>query len=213
MLAALANVLFLSYHHHPYEFWGVGLFCFLLLGVLRDWDWRGLSALGLVTGLTWDKHVLLPVVWGIVRLRKGDGVLVTAARGLVFLAACVAIPVAVRVHLGGDRPHVDGDTPLAAQNWWKVLWFQGPFLLPFLAMLVLRFRRIPELVRLLWIYLPVQVAAYASQSFLLHEVRSFWALVPAFTATACAAFASGPPVDRGPVPDDLARPGAPMEGR
>ncbi len=101
-LAALANVLFLSYHHHPYEFWGVGLFCFLLLGVLRDWDWRRLSALGLVTGLTWDKHVLLPVVWGILRLRKGDGVLVTAARGLVFLVACVAVPVRDGRRRGGQ---------------------------------------------------------------------------------------------------------------
>jgi hypothetical protein len=186
LLAALANVLFLDYFHHPHEFWGVGLFCLLLAGIRRGWDWKGLAVLGLVTGALWEKHALLPVVWGLHRLGKGDKVLVTAARGIVFLAACLAFPLAIRHYLGSDRSHVDGDTPLEAQDWGKVLWFQGAFLLPFAAMFLLRFRRIPGLVRLLWLYLPALVAAYASQSFILHEVRSFWALVPVFTATACA---------------------------
>jgi hypothetical protein len=78
---------------------------------------------------------------------------------------------------------VDGDTPLAAQQWLKVAWFQIPYMLPFLLVLAASWRRQPLLVRLLWLYLPILAAAYLSQHYIVHEVRSFWALAPVFTAT------------------------------
>ncbi len=74
-------------------------------------------------------------------------------------------------------------THLGAQLWARVGWYQLPYLVPFLAILALRFRTIPTWVRLLWLYAPVLVAAYVAQHYILHEVRSFWALAPVFTAT------------------------------
>ena len=63
------------------------------------------------------------------------------------------------------------------------MWFQLPYVVPFVLIFLARFRALPTWVRLLWLYLPVLVAAYLSQHFILHEVRSFWALVPVFSAT------------------------------
>jgi hypothetical protein len=204
-LAALANSLFRIYHHHPYEFWGVALFCVLLRWCERERGWIALSLLALVTGLVWEKHALTPALWGLLRLSRGDRFLATLGRGLVFLAAALAVPVAVRLYLGGDRALVDGDTTLALQDWKKVAWFQLPFLVPFVALLLARFRAVALWVRLLWLYLPVLVAAYVSQQFILHEVRSFWALVPVMTATLCAWWsdARGVREGRGPVTASL----------
>ena len=183
VLGALANVLFLTYFHHAYEFWGVGLFCILLRGMCKDWDWRLLALLMLVTGLFWTKHAALAFLWGLLQLTRGRPFWSNVARGLVLLVCALAIPVAIRVHLGGDRAHVDGDTLLHLQEWSKVLWFQLPYVLPFLLVLLLRGRVVPTWVRLCWLYLPILVAAYLSQRFIVHEVRSFWPLAPVFTAT------------------------------
>lgn len=183
VLGALANVLFLTYFHHAYEFWGVALFCVLLRGIHRDWDWRVLAFLFLVTGCFWTKHALLAVLWGLLQLTRGRPFWSNVLRGLVLLVCALAVPIAIRTHLGGDRAHVDGDTFLHVQEWAKVLWFQLPYVVPFLLVFVTRFRVMPVWVRLLWIYLPVLVAAYVSQQYILHEVRSFWALTPVFTAT------------------------------
>jgi len=191
-LGALANVLFLTYAHHPYEFWGVALFCLLLRLVERDVVWWKLALLCLVTGLVWEKHALLPVLWGVLQLRRGRAFLPALGRGLVMLAAALAVPVLTRVFLGTDRIHIDGMTTLAIQEWDKVLWFQLPYILPFLAILLLRGRLLPRWVRLLWLYLPILLVAYISQHFVLHEVRSFWALTPIFTATLACWFASLP---------------------
>ncbi len=182
-LGALGNVLFLTYAHHPHEFWGVGLFCLLLRGVERDGAWWKLALICLATGLVWEKHALVPVLWGLLQLRRGRAFLPSLAKGLVMLVAALAVPLLVRWHLGGDRAAQDGMTALHLQEWSKVLWFQLPYLLPFLAIVVLRARDMPGWVRLLWLYLPVLVVAYATQQFILHEVRSFWALAPVFTAT------------------------------
>jgi len=183
LLGALANVLFLTYFHHAYEFWGIGFFCLLLRGVQKQWDWRVLAALCLLTGLVWEKHPFLAVLWGLLQLIRGRPFLRSFARGLVMLACALAVPIFVRLHLGGAREHVDGDTWLSAQEWGKVLWFQLPFVLPFVLILLMRWKVIPTWVRLLWLYLPLLIAAYASQNYILHEVRSFWALTPVFTAT------------------------------
>jgi hypothetical protein len=183
VLGALANVLFLTYFHHAYEFWGIGLFCILLRGIYKDWDWRLLAVLFLFTGLAWEKHALLAALWGLRQLTLGRRFWSNVARGLVMLVCALAVPLLIRTHLGSDREHVDGDTFLHVQEWGKVIWFQLPYLLPFLMILLLRWRVIPGWVRMLWLYLPVLVAAYISQHYILHEVRSFWALAPVFTAT------------------------------
>ncbi len=44
----------------------------------------------------------------------------------------------------------------------------------------------PALVRWLWLYVPVLFAAYLANRLMVEELRSFWAFVPVFTATACA---------------------------
>ncbi|MDJ0522554.1 MAG: hypothetical protein QNJ90_10850 [Planctomycetota bacterium] len=182
-LGALANVLFLTYVHHPYEFWGIAGFCLLLRAVERDAPWWALTLLCLGMGVVWEKHALVPGLWGLLQLARGRAFLPSLWRGLVMLAAALAVPLLIRWHLGTERAHVDGMTYLHVQEWDKVLWFQLPYLLPFLAILLLRFRALPGWVRLLWLYGPVLVAAYISQHFVLHEVRSFWPLVPVFTAT------------------------------
>ena len=110
---------------------------------------------------------------------------VAALKGLAFLVCCLAVPIGLRIWLDHDletpRDLVDGDTPLSNQKWELVLWYQLPFVLPFLALAVARWRRLPTLVRWLWLYLPVLVLAYLSRDYILHEVRSFWALVPVVT--------------------------------
>ena len=65
--------------------------------------------------------------------------------------------------------------------------------------LLLRWRVIPGWVRMLWLYLPVLVSAYISQNYILHEVRSFWALAPIFTATLACWFDAD--VVQQPIPD------------
>jgi hypothetical protein len=190
LLAGLANTLFLIYEHHPYEFWGVGAFCLLLRGVQRDWDWRALAVLSFLMGVVWEKHALVALLWGLHAWSRGRPFGGTVLRGLVILAAALAVPLLVRWHLGSERGLVDGDTPLDAQDWAKVLWFQVPYLLPFVAILLLRFRRIPSWVRWLWLYLPVLAAAYLYKDYILHEPRSFWALAPVCTATFCCWLAS-----------------------
>jgi hypothetical protein len=193
-LGALANTLFLTYVHHPHEPWGVALYCLLLAGVARGWRIRALAPIALVAGFVFDKHALVPVLWGVLRLVRGDRLLPTAGRALVFLAASLAGFVGTRLFLGTDRDHVDGWTTLALQEWDKVLWYQVPFLLPFVAILALRFRALPTWVRLLWLTAPALYGAYVQQGFILHEVRSFWALAPVFTATlACAWPVEGAP--------------------
>ncbi len=182
-LGALANVLFLTYVHHPYEFWGVALFCLLLRAVERDRPWWALTLLCLVTGFVWEKHALVPALWGLLQLRRGRPFGASFLKGLVMLIAALAVPLLLRWQLGTDRVLIDGMTDLGVQEWDKVLWFQLPYVLPFLAIFVLRFRAIPGWIRLLWLYAPVLIAAYVAQHYILHEVRSFWALVPVFTAT------------------------------
>ncbi len=193
LLGALANALFLIYYHHPYEFWGVGLFCLLLRGVQRDWSWKALVILCLVTGLVWEKHALVPVLWGLYALQRGRPFGANFLRGIAMLVAALAIPLFVRWHLGTDRAHIDGDTPWAVQEWAKVAWFQAPFIVPFLLIFVTRYRTLPAWVRWLWMYLPVLVLAYSVKSYILHEARSFWALAPVFTATFCCWWAASAP--------------------
>jgi hypothetical protein len=205
-LGALLHTLFLTYHHHPHEFWGVCGYLLLLRGTVRAWDWRVLALVGLVTGWVWDKHVFLPLLWGLHRLRRGDAFLPTFGKGLVYLAACLAGSVATRLLLGTDRPHVDGYTTLADQEWDKVLWYQVPYVLPFLVILVAAWRRVPGWVRLLWLTAPLLLAVYVQQRFILHEVRSFWALAPVFTATLAAAWPSEPRRDAGHGPPPPAAP-------
>ena len=183
VLGALANVLFLTYFHHAYEFWGVGLFCILLRGIQREWDWRLLAALSLLTGFFWTKHALLAVLWGLRQLLARRPFWGSLWRGLVLLACALAVPTFIRLYLGDAREQVDGMTGLDLQEWAKVAWFQVPYVLPFLLILLLRGRVVAPWVRLLWLYLPVLVAAYITQKYILHEVRSFWALAPIFTAT------------------------------
>jgi hypothetical protein len=191
LLAALCHCLFRIHYHHPYEFWGVGLYCLLLLGVWRGWRLRWLLALALVTGLVWEKHALVAPAWGLWRLFRGERFTPAFVQSLLLLAASLLVPIAVRLWLDKDlevpRAQVDGDVPLSLQAWNKVLWYQAPFVLPFVLVLLGFWRRIPSWVKMLWIALPLLVLAYALMHYNLHEARSFWALAPVFTATAVCA--------------------------
>lgn len=195
LLAALSLCLFRIHYHHPYEFWGVALYCLLLRGIERDWPWKRILALMLLTGLVWEKHALLAPIWGLLALLRRRAFLPSLGRGLALLISALAIPVAIRVWLDRDldlpRPDVDGDVPLAMQAWNKVFWYQGPYMAPFLLLLLVGWRQVPLVVRVLWLMLPAMAAAYALKHYNLHEARSFWALAPVFTATACAVFAAG----------------------
>lgn len=193
LLGALALVLFLNYQHHPYEFWGVGLYCLLLIGIERDARLTALVPVALLTGLVWEKHAVLPVLWGLLALGRGRPLGRTLLGGLVFLAASLAVPLWLRWHLGTDRPAVDGTTTWDVQPWGRVAWTQLPYVLPFLGVLLLRWRVVPAWVRLLWLALPIAAAAYASQAYILHEVRSFWLLAPVFTATFVTGLRPDPP--------------------
>ena len=192
LLAALAHALFLGYWHHPYEFWGVAGFCLLLEAAGRGRSTAVLAGLALATGLVWEKHALVPVLWAWNRWRGGQRLVAAAARGALVLACALAWFVAVRWICGTDRPAVD-DTPLADQRWRWVLANQLPFALVAGASAALAWRRLPAWVRLLWWYVPALVGAYVASRFILHEPRSFWALVPVVTATFAAWFA--PPRD------------------
>jgi hypothetical protein len=190
LLGALAHALFLDYYHHPYDLWGVAGFCLLLAGIARRASIVSLCALALLVGVVWEKHALLPLVWLLLSRRDGKPWGVLLPRAAAFFLFAVAIPVAIRLALGGHRDPVDGDSPLSKQDWFKVLWHQLPYVVPFVVILVASWRQMPPLVRLLWIYVPAMFSAYACSQFILYEVRSFWAFAPIFTATAVA-WASG----------------------
>ena len=190
-LGALASVLFLNYWHHPYEFWGVAFYCLLLVAIGRDWPLKALLAIALVGGLVWEKHAVLPLLWGLYALQRGRPFGRTLLGGLLFLAATLAAPVGLRLLLGDQRDLVDGTTTWDVQPWGRVAWTQLPYVLPFLAILLLRWRSIPTWVRWLWLAAPIAYLAYLSRSYILHEVRSFWLLVPVFTATLTAWLAAG----------------------
>lgn len=198
LLAGLAHGLFLDYYHHPYDLWGVAGFCLLLAAVADGAGPAALCALGLAVGLVWEKHALVPALWGLQGLAAGRSFARLLLPGAAFLASCLAVPVALRLGLGTDRPLVD-ETPWSAQDWGKVLAHQAPYVLPFFVLLLAAWRRIPRLVRLTWLYVPTLWVLYAASEFILHELRSFWAFAPAFTATAVA-WARALPADAGPTP-------------
>ena len=185
LLAALAHALFLGYWHHPYDLWGVALFCLCLSAAASGAGLPALCALAAVTGLVWEKHALLAPIWALWRLREGDRLGPTALRGAALLACSVAVPVALRVALGTDRAPVDV-TPVATQAWHAVWRQRAPFVLPFVAILAATWPRQPRFVRFLWLYVPGLFAIYLASEFFVRELRSFWAWVPVFTATACA---------------------------
>jgi len=185
LLAALAHGQFLGYQHHPYDLWGLAGFCLLLHAMACGASLPRLCLLALATGLVWEKHALLPVVYGVMALKAGRRLVPTALRSAAYLACCLAIPVAIRLVLGTNRDVVD-DTSFTAQHWGKAIAHHAPFVLPFLAILVVRWDRVPPLVRWLWLYVPVLFAAYLANRLMIEELRSFWAFVPVFTATACA---------------------------
>ena len=185
LLAALAHGLFLGYHHHPYDLWGVAGYCLLLSAAGRNASLPVLCGLALATGFVWEKHALVPVLYGLFRVREGDPLPRTAARSALFLCAAVAVPVLVRLILGTDREKVDV-TPFAEQDWGKVAAHHLPILVPFGAVLVLAWADVPRWVRVLWLAVPMLFAAYLASRFLVDELRSFWAFVPIFTATVAA---------------------------
>lgn len=185
LLAALAHGLFLGYHHHPYDLWGVAGFCLLLRAMAGGAPLGRLCGIAFAVGLVWEKQVLAVPVYGLLALRRKEPLLPAALRTGALLVAAVAIPVAIRLALGTDREPVDV-TPLSAQEWGKVLVHHGPFVLPFLAVLVLAWDRVPHLVRTLWLTVPALFGLYLASRYMVDELRSFWAFVPTFTATACA---------------------------
>jgi hypothetical protein len=193
-LGVLGNVLFASYWHQPYDFWGVSLFCLLIAAVARGKGLPTLCLLALACGVVWDKHLLVPFLWAALERRRGASVGRLLPRVAAFAACAFAVPVAVRLAFPGDRPKVDV-TALSEQQWAWVVFQQAPWVLPFVVLLVVAWRDLSTWVRLLWLYVPALFAAYAASRFVLHEPRSFWAFVPVFTATACAWAASpSPPV-------------------
>ncbi len=185
LLAALAHGLFLGYHHHPYDLWGVAGFCLLLRAMAGGASLGRLCAIAFAVGIVWEKQALAAPVHGLLALRRKEPFLGSALRAGALLACAIAIPVAIRVGLGTDREPVDV-TPLSAQEWGKVVAHQAPFVLPFLAILVLAWDRVPRLVRTLWWTVPGLFVAYLASRYMVDELRSFWAFVPTFTATACA---------------------------
>ena len=197
LLAALAHGLFLGYHHHPYDLWGVAGYCLCLSAAGRGASTPTRCGLALATGLVWEKHAIVPVLWGLWRVREGDPVPRTAARSALVLLSSLAVPVAVRLWLGTDRAKVDV-TSLAEQDWGKVAAHHLPLLLPFGTVLVLAWEDVPRWVRVLWLAVPLLFAAYLASRFLVDELRSFWAFVPVFTATV-AAWARRLPTDASPA--------------
>lgn len=186
LLTGLAHGLFLDYYHHPYDLWGVAGFCLLARGFVRGAGLASLAAGSLLLGALWEKHALLPLVAGVAGWGRHHPFVGRWAR-LALVAACaLALPVAIRLQLGTQRALVDV-TPLAAQDWGKVLAQQAPYVLPFVVALVTSWRRVPRFVRALWLYVPAMFAAYAASRFILYELRSFWPFAPVFTATAAAA--------------------------
>ncbi len=195
VLAAYCHSMFRRYHHHPYDFWGVALFCCLLTAMVMDRKLWKVTSISLVTGVFWEKHVLAAILGGARKWRGGVPFLKAAGWAIVVGASAVAVPVAVRLICGGDRGVAD-ITPLANQAWKRVLGEAAPFLgIPAVAAIA-SWRRLPEFVRWLWWYVPVMYVAYAVDKHFLYELRSFWAFVPVFTATV-ATWACSPEGNQG----------------
>lgn len=115
LLAALCHGLFLGYHHHPYDLWGVAGYCLLLRAMAGGATLPRLCGIAFLTGLVWEKQALAAPVHGLLALRRKEPFVPAALRAGLLLASAVAIPVAVRLLLGTDREKVDV-TPLSAQE-------------------------------------------------------------------------------------------------
>ncbi|MGE0192334.1 MAG: hypothetical protein AB7T63_09870 [Planctomycetota bacterium] len=193
VLVGVAHVMFRWQFHHPYEPWGLAGACLLLRAHEREAP-LGMLALGsLALGMVWEKHAAFAALAGLLRLVRGRPLLRTTLSMLVVLAASLAVPLAVRWSLGGHRGHIDGDSPWWNQDLHKTLWFQAPWIAPLLVALLVGWARVPTFVRIGWLALPLGVAAYVSQHYILHEPRSFWIVVPFATATVATALAPRTP--------------------
>ena len=192
LLTALAHVMFRWQWHHPYEPWGLAGACLLLRAHEREAPLWGLVVGSLLMGVVWEKHAAFAALAGLLRLVGGRPIVRTALSMLLVLVASLAVPLAVRWSLGGDRFHIDGDSPWWDLDIWKTLWFQAPWIAPLLVALAVGWRRVPTFVRIGWLVLPLAVAAYVSQHYILHEPRSFWIVVPFATATVATALAPWP---------------------
>jgi hypothetical protein len=202
LLAALAHGLFLDYYHHPYEFWGLAGFCLLLRAVAAERSFLALAGLGLATGLVWEKHALVPLLAGARRWRRGEPFARTAVGTILAFAAAIAVPVAIRLLCGTDRPKVDR-TSLSEQHWDWVVGHHLPYLVPPLLVAAFTWRRLPDWVRWLWWYVPALFLSYLASRFVVHELRSFWAWAPVFTATVAGwvrMWEDVPATGRPPVP-------------
>ncbi len=184
LLAAYCHGQFRDYQHHPYDFWGVALYCLLLDAVVRGRSALSLAGLSLATGALWDKHFLVPALAAGRRWRRGEAILRSLAGGLLGVAAAVAVPVALRVALGTDR-HVVDVTFLDEQAWGRVVRNHLPLMGPALLVLILAWKRLPDWVRWLWLTVPIVLAAYLVTCLMIDELRSFWVFVPIYTATIC----------------------------
>lgn len=185
LLAALCHAYFLGYLHHPSDLWGVAGFCLLISGAGRGAPLARLCALALATGLVWEKHVLLPFLWAWSQWKGGVPWRRVIPRAALFLACALAVPIAIRIYCGTDRPTVDVTT-LADQDWGKAAAHHLPLIIPFLVVLIAVGKDVPPWVRLLWLHVPALSLAYVLQHLMIDETRSFWAFAPVFTATACA---------------------------
>lgn len=146
--------------------------------------WTCVAAL--LTGLVWEKHVLIPFAFLACRWSEGG-----RARWLLrcfSLTVAAALPqVAMRVLLGTDRPVVDY-TPISAQRPGEILRLHAPFLGPPLFTLLARWARIPVCLRWLWVCVPAMFVIYILRHNFIHELRSFWLFVPVFCGTVSSGF-------------------------
>jgi hypothetical protein len=116
------------------------------------------------------------------RWKRGEPLAKTATGAAVAFAAAIAVPVAVRLLCGTARANVD-DTGLSEQKWDKVVSHHLLYLVPPLLVAALRWKALPDWVRWLWWYVPALFLSYLASRFIVHELRSFWAWAPVFTAT------------------------------
>ena len=206
-LAAYACILMPYAFDHPADPFGAAFVALTLAGAVGRSP-AGMLVAAVGAGFFWSKHALVAPIVLLYEGRRGRW-LPGAVRAALVVSAALLGPACYRlpptaIVAGGILTPLEWvrSMPLAA------LYHLG-FALPPLLSLLLRERLHPMVRSAAWLY-PLMIVTYAAAGLFIHELRSFWPVVPVF-AVLVAAWGEGVAVvgESGPALDGPEAPDAP----
>lgn len=196
-LAVYACILMPYAFDHPADPFGAAFVALTLAGAVGRSP-AGMLLASVAAGFFWSKHALVAPIVLLYEGRRGRWLRGAVRAALVASAAligpaCYRLPP-TEIVAGGILTPLEWvrGIPLAA------LYHLGFALPPLLSLLLLRARLHPMVRSAAWLY-PLMIVTYAVAGFFIHELRSFWPVVPVF-AVLVAAWGEGATVGGAPGP-------------